>query len=611
MHKLIFDTFEFDLTPYNISTVEDNQWFLDEFSTSFSFPFTFKLTDELLVVFGDLLDDNAKFIKQLYNVTYVLGNKMESCIFEIESQIGLEVTSTFRFGFDDFPNFDKKLSELPLEETTVSNVYDHAVNIISQTWPAVNYNYPQIHTDEYADDTNTWDDFKDVINNYDGNGFLVNSSTNGLFINRNIIQPIPFLLHVLKQGFLDAGYTLKGDILEDETIKQLLLFYNADYFNQIGNIIDYKLTREQHNNVVDEPKMFYYDDTIQLKPDSTYIIKGFLFTYYSTNYDNHYFAKIKYKDDVLVDFVKSKYQSTKNVEITFKTDSNTDLSTQILVLTGASINFEIIPFDAYDYLSISKPNAQSFRNIFDIEVTRQSENEKDEIEIIHDVNLKEVVPNITFGSLFYAFKKMFNLESNIVGKEVYINFLENSINKTNMTDLSNYLVKKPKRSFPAEESFLLAFSNMDEYLYEKILVPEGTILTGDVDLESSRTEIEIDSIPLPIKTINGIETAFSLGKDESQIYFTLYNGLNGSLNTINNNGAILIPNLYNTYHKNWFYFLLNAIDYTWVFKMYLEELEKLNKKVFAYGRHQVIETIDKTQIGEDLFEVEIETKTLP
>ncbi|MDN3665643.1 hypothetical protein ACFFU1_16820 [Algibacter miyuki] len=608
MHKIIFDTFEFDLTPYNISTVEDNHWFLDEFSTKYSFPFNFKLTEELLVIFGDLLDDNTKFIKKLYNVTYVLGNKMESCVFEIESQIGLEVTSTFRFGYDDFPNFDKKLSELPLEESTIADVYIHAKTIIPQTWPAVNYNYPQIYTDEHEDDLPTWADFNNIINNYNGTDFYENTSDNDVFVNNNIIQPMPYLLHILKQGFLDAGYTLQGEILQDEIIKQLLVFFDADYFKRIVSVIDYQLLRENYDSTSGNGDIYEYEDTIQLEPDSTYVITGFGYAYQDLDQNGALTGStIKYKGKNIASVGNNYSTIWRSFDSTFTTDSNPDLSTQILIVTGQSVSFDLHPLgyrsDVY---------AHSFLNIYDIKITRQAETEADEIEIIHDVDLKKVVPNITFGEFFYSIKTMFNLESNIQGKTIYINFLKNSINNSNITDLSNYLVKKPKRTFPDDESYLLAFSDIEGVTYEKLLIPEENFVNGDVELEDSRTEIEIKPIPLPIKIVNGIQTAYSLGKQDSKIYLALYNGLNeDSINATNDSTPILIPNLYFSYHKTWLHFLLNAIGYTWVFKMYLEELQELNKKVFAYGRHQVIETIDKTQIGEDLFEVEIETKTLP
>ena len=47
MHKIIHETFEFDLTPYDITIVEDNQWFTGEFYFNYSFPFNFKLTEAL------------------------------------------------------------------------------------------------------------------------------------------------------------------------------------------------------------------------------------------------------------------------------------------------------------------------------------------------------------------------------------------------------------------------------------------------------------------------------------------------------------------------------------------------------------------------------------
>jgi hypothetical protein len=47
-------------------------------------------------------------------------------------------------GFEDLPNFDKKLSELPLEQKDVTDIYDHANEIVSKKYPETNYNFPKL-----------------------------------------------------------------------------------------------------------------------------------------------------------------------------------------------------------------------------------------------------------------------------------------------------------------------------------------------------------------------------------------------------------------------------------------------------------------------------------
>ena len=119
-------------------------------------------------------------------------------------------------------------------------------------------------------------------------------------------------------------------------------------------------------------------------------------------------------------------------------------------------------------------------------------------------------------------------------------------------------------------------------------------------------------MPLPQKSEFFIETAHLFEYEgNDKMYFMLYNGLQNNLNTTIDPEELLLPNVFEQYHKKWFDFRLQAIKYNWVFKMFAEQLSEINKKIFAYGRYHILRRLEKTQISEDLFEVEIETETLP
>ena len=118
-------------------------------------------------------------------------------------------------------------------------------------------------------------------------------------------------------------------------------------------------------------------------------------------------------------------------------------------------------------------------------------------------------------------------------------------------------------------------------------------------------------MPLPQKSEFFVETAHLFEYEgNNKMYFMLYDGLQNTRNITVDPDELLLPNIHSNYHKNWFSFLLNAIGYNWLFKMFLEQVVKIKKKCFAYGRYMVIKSIDKTQVSEDLFEVEIEAETI-
>jgi hypothetical protein len=604
MHKIIFDTFEFDLTPYTISIVEDNHWFSDQFFTKYSFPFNFKLTDDLIAVFGDLLDHNSKFLQTSYEVKYVFGNQLENCVFEIESQVHKEIEATFRYGFDELPNFDKKLADLPLEiiePHLISNFQNHLKSIIPQKWPNVNYNYPQIFTENYDPSEKTWENFGGIINNYIDDDFLENTEESNEYINRNIIQPLPYVLYVFQQGFLDAGYTLKGSILQSEVFKKMVLFKNDDYFLLAGDIY----------NVV-EKRAIYDEDlgfdevrltrALALIPENQYRITGTIAI--TANYPSENsnliqsYTKIVYKSSTLAivttDILN---EASKEIDVTFTTDTDSSPSSQVVLFqSGGDENYLV-----------------ENRLVFDLKVTRVLGDKASEVVIYEDVDLTRAVPNCTFGKLITEFKNWFNLEIIPKGKDIYIDFIEDDLNQDNAIDLSAKEVLKPRREFNKLESILLKFKDLDnkDYTYTPVFKSKTDLSYNDVDLNSSTKTIEIDAYPLPQINKEGIETAFAFQEKSSEtINIALYDGLQNDLNLTIDCTCTKMPEVYEKYHKKWFNFLLSAINYKWLFKMYAEKVATINKKVFAYGRYHVVKSLEKTQISKDLFEVEIETETL-
>ena len=165
MRKFIHSNFEIDLSKLKISDVQENPWFTDKFFSKFTFPFEMDLSEENDINFGFISFYNANSHQTIFKGKYVHRNIMEDAVLEIE-EVSDKITLSLSYGFDEFPNFKKKLSELPLDKFEVTNIYNHAATIISQTWPAVNYNFPQLHIDKIDNTQAPWEAFEKIINNY-------------------------------------------------------------------------------------------------------------------------------------------------------------------------------------------------------------------------------------------------------------------------------------------------------------------------------------------------------------------------------------------------------------------------------------------------------------
>jgi len=608
MHKIVHENFELDLRSYGLSFVEENYWFTEQFFSKYSFPFSFFLTEELLPVFDYFLDDNNIFLQTQFNVTYYLGNQKEAAVFEIESQVGLDLEATVRFGLEELPNWNKKLAELPLEEAEVEDIYAHAKTIISQTWPDVNYNYPRIYTDKYAEDT-SMNFLTGILNNYNGSVFLENTASATEVLNLNILQPTAYLLHILKQGFLDAGYTLQGNFLDDEKAKKTIVFADIDYFDFFK--------QEAHT-----PSFTHYN------PNPTFIDLGWTLSYYvwraefqlikNSKYKingNAYFIggrsyfgfDFKYKNTVIVERYSNASEATPTIgyitipiDVTFYTDSDNDQSLQQLDFYLASYTMQ---------------NAPKILEATIMRITESGEEYPAQLDVISRVNLKEVVPDVTFGKLITEVRKQYNVGIDPVGSDIYMNFLENEMNYNDAIDLSDFEVLTPKKEFNRLDSFLLKYTapSNEDFSYLPVFQNKDLILNDETNVNDLTEKLEIDILPLPQKAsalgIHHSAFSFDLG-GASKIYIALYNGLTSGLNLTQDPAPILIPNLHSLHYYKWFSFRLNAVRYNWMFKMYIEQLSPIAKKVYAYGRYHLIKTIEKTQVSDDLFEVEIETETL-
>lgn len=614
MHKIIHSKFELDLTNYKISFVEDNHWFSDQFFTKYSFPFSIYLIDDLIRELGILLDYNAAILTTYFDVQYTDGFKIESAILEIESQEGKILSATIRAGFDELPNWNKKLSELPLQEVAISDIYAHAKTVISQTWPSVNYNFPQIHTDKYDITEDTWATFKKIINNYDGTDFLVNTFASENFANRNIIQACPYLLHILKVLFEDAGYTLKGSVTTNELFNKMLLFTDINNFEEINDA-----KQEVVVNVpdfTDADGLQHYNKSIALSKDSIYTVKGLaMFNNQFNSTTNVPTVAITYRGEFI--FLQYRINSSSgtsysyfDIDATFKTANDDDPHN--LVFFAIS---EVTVGARQIFGNIISTNPITYEGVKVEKQVTGLDTVPSEIHLLNEVNLKKLVPNITGGTLITAIKNWFNIDLSIDGKDIYMNFIEDEMNYKDAVDLSLFEEVDPQLKHNNNRSFLLKFNDIDneDYSYDQVFQNRDTIEFSDKKTDGNTSIITIGALPLPQKNIFGIETAYAVETGgDSKIYVVLYNGLNtDGLNLTEDSTPLKIPAIHEAHYKKWFTFRISAITFNWNFKMFSEKLHKIKKKVYAYKRYLVVKSINKTQINEDLYDVEIEADTLP
>lgn len=607
MRKVIHQNFELDLTPFKITDTTENAMFSDKFSAKYSFPIEIDVTEDIDKAFGFISFHNANEALIYINVKYVHNNEISDAILEVQ-EIGQKMTILLSWGFDEFPSWNKKLSDLDLQKITVADIYNHCLTVDNQLWPNVNYNFPQIHTDEFDIEETKWLYFKKIINHKNNIGYFQNTVDTNEYIsyNRNIIQPLPYLLYLIKQGFLEENWEINGDIFENELLKKALVFSNKyNYFTP--SEVDFNLLVNTDQVVNSNPQTnttFEFSLNLSDKPGK-YSILGIVST--KRSFGATWF-KI-FLNDVLVWEIN--YDAFPDYSIDFQ-----EIELYVDLIDGPNvlkIESRQLPYDnnGLDF-------TQGLRAICDLIVNPVflliDGEYAPTVYNPNEVDLKKAVPDLTYGEFFTIVKNWFNLNItyDLNTKTASVNFIQNAINNSQTKDLSTKEIKYPTRKYNKGNSFLLKFKdiNSDVYNFLPVFHSYENIVNENFTITEKTSTIEVNGLPLPLMDRNGSNTAHAFESDSSKVYLVLYDGLSDGLNLSKSNHELLIPQIHETYWKKWFNRRLNAVNYLWTY--IADSIDLLNfsvyDKIHAYKNIHLIKSIQKTELKPDLFEVEIETE---
>lgn len=613
MRKLIHSDFELDLSIYKISVVRENHWFSEDFFTKFSFPFDVDLTDEIDTFLGFISRYNSTDIKTYIELKYYHNNEIADAVLEVE-QCQDKLSCVVYFGYDQLPNWDKKLSELPLEKfelPELTDIYQHAETIIPQTWPNVNYNFPQIHTDKIDPESDdVWFAFEKIINNYKDGAFLINEVVAGvggdddITYNRNIMQPLPYWLHVLKKLFEDVGLTLTGDILSDPRFKKKLLYADVDYATTVTQESVSIITTSEDNvesGTVGSSQFFRYEKIQTITNPGRYRIIGIVKIYNIPGVNSY--VKIKYRNQVIWSFYNySFFDSPKSKQVNITFDTLVDILPNEITIESyqrAIENTSVIIFQ------------------LDINPIRLHDAEGNPIPSIinkNEIDLTKAVPDMTCGELIKVIKNWYEYNLVVQGNQAIMNKIEGEINYDNAIDLSAFEVKYPLRKFKKGISFLKKFSDFDskEYSFLPVFQDANGIVNSSFATTDKTQTIEVNALPLPLLVRNGVQTAHAFESNSSKPYAVFYQGLTEGLNLTQDPFDMLIPQVHETNSRKWFETRINSQEFTWPIRMFVEEFLKIktDSKIYAYGRYHIVKTLNDTEVEPDEFEIEIETVTL-
>lgn len=631
--KFIHDNFILDLSNHEFTLNEENNWFTSSVYFRYSYPLDINITDEQHRDLSYILEE---FIENRVTVWwgrfYVLNEVHEGQL-EIIKLKGRNLTIQINYGYEELPNGQKMLSELPLYYRKLGpseNLFDVASSEVNNSWPLHNYAWHRVNTDRLDKDSPQWEFFQGAINNYDktSGAMLENEydELEDLQINRNILQPIPYALHVLKAGFEDAGYTLQGEVLELPVLKKTTVFHFSKYYSSFNEQKQELVVKGNEWTTLFHPECALYDHIIYLPEPGRYTIAGNFMLRATPDTQptlpsqvGHAWAEIGFvpgvgsplqqlwrHDRYCTPFYQYR-EWHKSMDYTFDYYGTGGF----IVVTVQSL-----PWAKVDETIVEDPMT------IDLTLSQRAKYDSNgdllpTLIVPDEIHLQKCVPQMNFGDFVQMFLKLRNLDIDIdeTNKVVKINRILPRINNQTPISLSDKEVIEPEIEFNQGKKYLLKYQDVDheDYKYQQVLVSVDGAEFGAFESDPEIEEIVINALPLPRVVRNSALTAYDFMEDDSRAFLCLYEGLDADGNNYTEDPEpLLIPAIYEAEYKDWIEFLLRGMGYSWSFDTFFEETLKLKIKsvIYAYQKRHVVKRISRSNISPDVIFCEIETKTL-
>ena len=607
--KFYNDDLVIELRKQKMNLQENNSRFNDKSFTKFTFPFDTYIEDQFVHYVGDYMSYETAGLKNVIDGVFLHENKLSEAKLTIISLQGAKLTGQIDYGYEDIPNYDKKLSELPLANFQVTDIHTYAKSICEKKYPEVNFNYPRMFTKKYSPEDEIWDAFDGYYNDLkpDGSEMRRNYIDENLDIfNVNIIHPCPHVLYILKTGFADKGLTLKGDILTDADLAQRWVFSGVPYFSTKSQIkYEFNFGSKDYDEAYEGQGS---NDYVRYQKSVTILKAG---SYKLTGTLNFYKGKKKF----------SIYRISLNGSIIFSkfVDSNNSTIVETIVFdTLVNVNANNSELEVYIYHhnhedSWTDPNLARLK--FTSTTMMESEMIEEDSNVVtnkNEVDLTRAVPEMTFGEFVNRIKSWFNYELDIVGKDIYMNKLNKDPGNTE--SFKQYEVNEPKRTLLNQRSFLIKFEDLDDDVKQNSMYYDasGTKLNGEPKTDTTTIEIDGYAMPVELPKSNGYTTAIVKKDSTTTLALVYYDGLTAGQNNAKNPPGCAFPELW---EKNWDKFLRQRIfgsKYEDAFLAYIEDIARYTIKDYIFWHNNIhqITTWSKEMVTEDVYKLSITTETI-
>ena len=646
IYKIIHSDFEIDLRNQNIDYTEQNQWFVDGVTINYTLPLSLTLTQELDQAFGMISNINSFLESRSFDVKLHKMNEVFDAELIIESYEDGVMQLSFKYGFEDYPNFNTNLRLLKLEKRTVASLSFDSNTVINQSYPQTNYKYPSviINPQDLPNNSGRFDEFLGLINNKDGSTYIQNSfdDEENKPLNLNIFQPFPYLMHVLKKGFEDAGFTLSGDILEDEKLKEVLVgCISENYINFSSDQQEWLITSDnltpfeyadglntrdnfsrmafmnpsEINNWEDVPQSIaqyirfsnyesiygqgFAAETLEISEPGIYRIAGNI--QFRRFQNNRAFVTFFIDDERIYEKVHG-YARSRDVEDFDIIDHTFEVNTPVTL--------QVRTLNAYRYDDFGE--LQTELSIFDATITKlasiENGNTIPALNESNEVDLAKVMPDKNFGDLVKSVMASENYDINIdvLLNQVIMNKVTNQITGPPLQDLSSFEVNQPRLETEELKSFLLKFQPSSENEYQELLFSRRGTQTQSIQTDENTQEINIDWLPMLNGEING-KTTVDFQDNMRNNIAVFFAPPEGEALT-NQPTSLLIPQIFEQNYEDWLSFILfsKVVKFTNICSVEEALLLSVYKKSYIYNQPCIIRQIITRLNDQDYAEVEFE-----
>ena len=582
-----------DLTNNGISFKENSDNFTNQVSKNFSFPFNVRLDGPIAVKLGLVNIPNVRSYKKKIYGQLIIDNFFYEGYISVNGIEGNKAELTLFYGSESLSVFDKKLNQLPFPVVfATGGLPAFAKTQLSKSWPEATHNFIKVFREELSEKSN-YKYFENFVNNYvdDGGVWSFPENTIDLIdganvsVNRNVMVPMTYLMEVLRVGFKTEGLEMRGDFVNDDFNKKLLLvpqnFMEQYAVSQFDNYSFGTFTTQETINgkIINVYKKVHTPTNV-----GSFSIK---FKVNMSNAVAQYFKLTIVQNGIIL---YEAFSENKQVLINETLDINI-VNTNIFDDIEVELKVSYQEFSIANYNSFTYQYKEGQLNVFPSYYT-----------------LADYLPNITFRELINRIKNWLNLKFEYTTNAVYINYLENITDALVYNNKSHLEQVDPKRTLNNNNLFILKYETEEQ---EVLVNNEGQVYDKSDYLDQETVDLPIKIAPLTVTENFGAVTAV-YPESESDIMLCLYDGLTASENLATseiNNRKLDIQHVFQNHWQKWLKYRSNSETYKFSFKLHISEQFNIQEGIVIFNKKHLIKSIGKKRTEENYWKVDIESET--